>query len=437
MNDDTHSLPVSVAQIPDINDVCNLICQTIPHFSTLSTKTRNDSANNCLNSPETNMSQLKSDTKDNKITAVAQKKPRENSKRDKNSFSKSVGLCKLFNYETSDWEKFRWCRDQENQLMVNVFMQKGEMLDDPNNKNQQKLVKSSPNLLVSEQLISKTHSNKSVNQWFDCETSDLENSKWCRDQESNTTPGKITAGNRVKSIYRCKVCEFCSYSLFLFTLHLHSHESLVEYSADKTKNLKKYNCKRYDLRSRAIPNPFQETNKKLTQCYRWRCYKRKRKDNTSRRQVVITRHTKKLSVKWYKCDYCAYKSKSKSHVTRHSARLHIELDIKWRKCYYCDYIAKAKTNLTSHLLNHHAAAEEFKCGYCEYKAIKRTILKCHLFYAHKQEYVRWHKCCHCKYKFNDIVELNKHLLSKHAMKNDIRYLLNVLNVPNITQRGNI
>ena len=82
---------------------------------------------------------------------------------------------------------------------------------------------------------------------------------------------------------------------------------------------------------------------------------------------INVRHLDEENVKWYHCNDCIYKSKSKCDLRKH---VRVHLDIRLYECDYCPYKAKRSGNLKDHINAHHLDKTEpkcFKCEQCPYK----------------------------------------------------------------------
>ena len=135
----------------------------------------------------------------------------------------------------------------------------------------------------------------------------------------------------------------------------------------------------------------------------------------------ITKHIKyehsdkgkveKLKDGSFKCNYCDFKSKGQSAVSRHKAAEHFGVRY---KCGECDYVAKQRGSIYMHKQAKHDDVV-FSCHLCEFKSGYKHTLSIHLK-AHDQNHVKtiaMLKCEQCPKTYQTQDGLRIHREVKH------------------------
>ena len=107
---------------------------------------------------------------------------------------------------------------------------------------------------------------------------------------------------------------------------------------------------------------------------------------------------------YYTCNLCDHKSKRKTHLKEHIARIH-GAESEDFQCTDCGFQGKSKEGLAHHTRLKHSG-NIYKCEDCDYQSDKNANLLRHINVKHKG--IRY-DCTYCDYKATDKGNLKRHI----------------------------
>ena len=165
--------------------------------------------------------------------------------------------------------------------------------------------------------------------------------------------------------FYCKDCNFHTELTVLFKQHVTKFHASRKKQRKNAYSIQKYICDQCSFETHFVLKWLQHVTRCLKNNENWNTFKRKN-----------------VSIYWYQCQKCPYKSKDFSNLKRHINIRHInEDDVKWFECKKCPYKAKQSSNLKCHINACHLDVEEIKwyiCEVCSYRAKQKGNLRRHI-----------------------------------------------------------
>ncbi|XP_066149260.1 zinc finger Y-chromosomal protein-like [Euwallacea fornicatus] len=269
-------------------------------------------------------------------------------------------------------------------------------------------------------------------------------------------------------IYKCKLCPFETKQQYYFNSHVKQHSKPDEECPHCKKVIKwfsfkmhlktherndktEYKCEICNYRSYNHANVKRHSLTQHKNPHELKSYSCESCNYVTVLEERLKQHKRVVHSKegnWVTCKHCDYKTRNKSHMTRHVNDLHKEKSVQCSACsqlfsskehlkyhmqrkhtdqttrtfYYCEmcpkedrYKTTEKGNLARHILAHRTLdeIEVFSCHKCPYLGKSRNALKTHLINAHLPEMHNF-KCKICGYSTNTKSRYNTHVRIVHG-----------------------
>ncbi|KAJ3644414.1 hypothetical protein Zmor_022147 [Zophobas morio] len=266
------------------------------------------------------------------------------------------------------------------------------------------------------------------------------------------------ANNRPE-MYLCKDCNFQTSLTICLKNHIADCHTLMQKTVKTLPYLENtvqsYICKKCKFETQFLlewlkhvrccghKEERQVANKKLFSC-EFCPYTSTRRPTLEIHKTL--KHLNDEEIKWYKCDQCPFKTKTKYYVNKHKDQhlqickicfkkfkskeelndhvknLHLQMSF---LCEKCAFLAGSATELQKHEEKKHSRLESsyergtgFRCRICTYQAKDQTELNSHKMKLHVEKRFQ---CQHCPYRSYLKQALHTHIIAKHTNPSEISW----------------
>ena len=116
-------------------------------------------------------------------------------------------------------------------------------------------------------------------------------------------------------------------------------------------------------------------------------------------------HNEPQNTKLYYCSTCKYSTRIKPYFDKHR-KLHSNTIVRPFKCSYCPYQGRFRSHTRAHEMRHHTGEKPFVCSLCERGFVEQHILARHMRTAHTDE--RPYVCDVCSRSYKQLNALRVH-----------------------------
>ncbi|XP_063691049.1 zinc finger protein 58-like [Bolinopsis microptera] len=126
------------------------------------------------------------------------------------------------------------------------------------------------------------------------------------------------------------------------------------------------------------------------------------RDNTEQHIKI---HNEPQNTKLYYCATCKYSTRVKPYFDKHR-KLHSNTIVRPFKCSYCEYQGRFRSHTRAHEMRHHTGEKPYVCSLCDRGFVEQHILARHMRTAHTDE--RPYVCDVCSRSYKQLNALRVH-----------------------------